>query len=91
MYYQFQMDRRCLSKVQVLLENKFWVVYMILKIMVSCCKLIFSGDTTVIVGVYGPVEVKLQKMMYDKASVEATYTAAKGPQSKFKTKVFESS
>ncbi|XP_033216881.1 exosome complex component RRP46 isoform X2 [Belonocnema kinseyi] len=40
-----------------------------------------QGDTTVIAGVYGPVDVKLQKMMYDKASVEATYTAAKGPPS----------
>lgn len=40
-----------------------------------------QGDTTVIAGVYGPVEVKLQKMLYDKANVEVTYNAAKGPPS----------
>lgn len=33
-------------------------------------------------GVYGPVEPKAQKMIYDKASVEVVYSPLKGPASK---------
>lgn len=40
------------------------------------------GDTAVIVGVNGPIEAKTQKMMYDRISVEVTYTPLKGPSSK---------
>ncbi|XP_043473734.1 exosome complex component RRP46 [Leptopilina heterotoma] len=40
-----------------------------------------QGDTSIISAVYGPVEAKVQKMLYDKAHVEVTYNAAKGPPS----------
>ncbi|XP_051162138.1 exosome complex component RRP46 [Leptopilina boulardi] len=40
-----------------------------------------QGDTTIISAVYGPVEAKVQKMLYDKAHVEVTYNAAQGPPS----------
>lgn len=42
------------------------------------------GDTAVVAGVYGPVETKPQKMIYDKAFVEVSYTPIKGPASKYK-------
>lgn len=42
------------------------------------------GDTAVVAGIYGPIEAKPQKMIYDKASVEVSYTPIKGPASKFK-------
>ncbi|XP_011139041.1 exosome complex component RRP46 [Harpegnathos saltator] len=38
-----------------------------------------QGDTTIIVGVNGPMEAKTQKMLYDRLSVEVTYTPTKGP------------
>lgn len=41
------------------------------------------GDTSIIAGVNGPMEVRSQKMAYDKVSVEVTYTPLKGPASKF--------
>lgn len=41
--------------------------------------MLMQGDTTVIAGVYGPVEAKPQKMIYDKAFVEVSYTPIKGP------------
>ena len=44
--------------------------------------LYISGNTTVIAGIYGPVEAKPQKMIYDKASVEVSYCPIKGPTSK---------
>ena len=44
--------------------------------------LYISGNTAVIAGIYGPVEAKLQKMIYDKASVEVSYSPIKGPTSK---------
>ncbi|XP_012258888.2 exosome complex component RRP46 [Athalia rosae] len=43
--------------------------------------MLMQGDTAVIAGVYGPVEGKPQKMMFDKASVEVLYSPAKGPPS----------
>lgn len=42
-----------------------------------------SGDTTVICGVYGPVEGKMTKLLYDRAVVEVTYSPAKGPPSSY--------
>ncbi|XP_029041317.1 exosome complex component RRP46 [Osmia bicornis bicornis] len=41
--------------------------------------MLMQGDTAVVAGVYGPVEPKLQKMIYDKAFVEVSYTPIKGP------------
>ncbi|KAF7386193.1 hypothetical protein HZH68_013325 [Vespula germanica] len=41
--------------------------------------MLMQGDTTVVAGVYGPVEPKAQKMIYDKASVEVVYSPVKGP------------
>ncbi|XP_031833544.2 exosome complex component Rrp46 [Nomia melanderi] len=41
--------------------------------------MLMQGDTTVIAGIYGPIEAKAQKMMYDKASVEVSYAPLKGP------------
>ncbi|XP_076659812.1 exosome complex component Rrp46 [Halictus rubicundus] len=41
--------------------------------------MLMQGDTTVTAGVYGPIEAKAQKMMYDKASVEVSYAPIKGP------------
>ncbi|XP_046831912.1 exosome complex component RRP46 [Vespa velutina] len=41
--------------------------------------MLMQGDTAVIAGVYGPVEPKAQKMIYDKASVEVVYSPVKGP------------
>lgn len=41
--------------------------------------MLMQGDTAVIVGVYGPIETKAQKMIYDKASVEVIYSPLKGP------------
>ncbi|EZA51873.1 hypothetical protein DMN91_013017 [Ooceraea biroi] len=38
-----------------------------------------QGDTAIIAGVNGPIEAKSQKMMYDRISVEVTYTPLKGP------------
>ncbi|XP_011159705.1 exosome complex component RRP46 [Solenopsis invicta] len=38
-----------------------------------------QGDTTIIVGVNGPLETRSQKMAYDRASIEVTYTPLKGP------------
>ncbi|XP_015589164.1 exosome complex component RRP46 [Cephus cinctus] len=38
-----------------------------------------QGDTAVVAGIYGPVEARVQKMMYDKASIEVVYTPIKGP------------
>ncbi|XP_072389702.1 exosome complex component RRP46 [Diabrotica undecimpunctata] len=40
--------------------------------------LLSEGNTTVIAGVYGPVEVKLQKLLNDKASVECHYKPKSG-------------
>ncbi|XP_043273040.1 exosome complex component RRP46 [Venturia canescens] len=40
-----------------------------------------QGNTSCIAGVYGPVEARLQKMIYDKASVEVTFSPLKGPPS----------
>ncbi|XP_015185058.1 PREDICTED: exosome complex component RRP46 [Polistes dominula] len=42
--------------------------------------MLMQGDTAVIAGVYGPIEAKAQKMIYDKASVEVVYSPLKGPQ-----------
>lgn len=36
------------------------------------------GDTTVMAGIYGPLEVKMQKMLIDKASVECCYRPKTG-------------
>ncbi|KAG7202737.1 hypothetical protein KM043_009911 [Ampulex compressa] len=41
--------------------------------------MLMQGTTTVIAGVYGPVEGKPQRMMHDKASVEVYYSPIKGP------------
>lgn len=41
-----------------------------------------TGDSAIIVGVNGPIEAKSQKMLYDRISIEATYTPVKGPSSK---------
>ncbi|XP_069672682.1 exosome complex component RRP46 [Periplaneta americana] len=37
-----------------------------------------QGNTAVVTGVYGPVEVKLQRILIDKASVEALYRPKSG-------------
>ncbi|KAJ8966443.1 hypothetical protein NQ317_012684 [Molorchus minor] len=37
-----------------------------------------EGETTVIAGIYGPVEVKMQKVINDKASVECSYRPKSG-------------
>lgn len=44
--------------------------------LTSYCMLL--GDTTVMAGVYGPVEVKMQKVLIDKASVECCYRPKTG-------------
>ena len=41
--------------------------------------MLMQGDTAVLAGVYGPVESKPQKMIYDKACVEVSYIPIKGP------------
>ncbi|XP_043679404.1 exosome complex component RRP46 [Vespula pensylvanica] len=41
--------------------------------------MLMQGDTTVVAGVYGPVESKAVKMIYDKASLEVVYCPVKGP------------
>ncbi|XP_017766963.1 PREDICTED: exosome complex component RRP46 [Eufriesea mexicana] len=41
--------------------------------------MLMQGDTAVVAGIYGPIEAKPQKMIYDKASVEVSYTPIKGP------------
>ncbi|KAK2580600.1 hypothetical protein KPH14_007719 [Odynerus spinipes] len=41
--------------------------------------MLMQGDTAVMAGIYGPVEPKAQKMIYDKASVEVVYSPVKGP------------
>ncbi|CAL7950052.1 unnamed protein product [Xylocopa violacea] len=41
--------------------------------------MLMQGDTAVIAGIYGPIEAKPQKMIYDKASVEVSYIPIKGP------------
>ncbi|XP_076165722.1 exosome complex component Rrp46 [Ptiloglossa arizonensis] len=38
-----------------------------------------QGDTAVLAGIYGPVEAKPQKMIYNKASVEVSYVPVRGP------------
>lgn len=40
------------------------------------------GNTAVVAGIYGPIEAKPQKMIYDKASIEVSYIPVKGPASK---------
>ncbi|KAI4475290.1 hypothetical protein M0802_015217 [Mischocyttarus mexicanus] len=40
---------------------------------------ILQCETSVIAGVYGPIEAKPQKMIYDKASIEVVYSPLKGP------------
>ncbi|KZC06535.1 PREDICTED: exosome complex component RRP46 [Dufourea novaeangliae] len=41
--------------------------------------MLMQGDTAVVAGVYGPIEAKLQKMMYDKAYVDVSYVPVRGP------------
>ncbi|KAH0947073.1 hypothetical protein HN011_008910 [Eciton burchellii] len=41
--------------------------------------MLMQGDTAVIAGVNGPIEAKSQKMIYDRISIEVTYTPLKGP------------
>ncbi|XP_017890063.1 exosome complex component RRP46 [Ceratina calcarata] len=41
--------------------------------------MLMHGDTAVVAGIYGPIEAKPQKMIYDKASVEVSYSPIKGP------------
>ncbi|KOX76988.1 Exosome complex component RRP46 [Melipona quadrifasciata] len=41
--------------------------------------MLMQGNTAVIAGIYGPVEAKPQKMIYDKASIEVSYSPIKGP------------
>ncbi|CAK9814023.1 Exosome complex component RRP46 [Anthophora quadrimaculata] len=41
--------------------------------------MLMQGFTAVMAGIYGPLEAKPQKMMYDKATVEVTYSPIKGP------------
>lgn len=41
--------------------------------------MLMQGDTTVVAGVYGPIEAKPQRMKYDKSSVEVVYSPLKGP------------
>ncbi|XP_076637754.1 exosome complex component Rrp46 [Colletes latitarsis] len=38
-----------------------------------------QGDTAVVAGVYGPIEAKPQKMIYNKAFVDVSYVPIKGP------------
>lgn len=47
--------------------------------MPDSSSIFMQGDTTVTVGIYGPVEGRLQKMMYDKANVEVVFSSIKGP------------
>lgn len=37
-----------------------------------------SGETVFLAAVYGPVEVKLQKIQIDRATVEATFRSSSG-------------
>ncbi|KAJ8925702.1 hypothetical protein NQ315_009549 [Exocentrus adspersus] len=37
-----------------------------------------EGETVVMAGIYGPIEVKMQKMLIDKASVECNYRPKRG-------------
>ncbi|XP_076233844.1 exosome complex component Rrp46 [Calliopsis andreniformis] len=41
--------------------------------------MLMQGNTAVLAGIYGPIESKPQKMMYDKASVEVSYIPIRGP------------
>ncbi|XP_053984647.1 exosome complex component RRP46 [Hylaeus anthracinus] len=41
--------------------------------------MLMQGDTAVVVGIYGPIEAKPQKMVYNKAAVEVSYVPIKGP------------
>ncbi|XP_015110720.1 exosome complex component RRP46 [Diachasma alloeum] len=40
-----------------------------------------QGDTCIAAGVYGPIEARLAKMMYDKAHIEVVFSPIKGPPS----------
>ncbi|XP_058806531.1 exosome complex component RRP46 [Phymastichus coffea] len=40
-----------------------------------------QGDTSVIAGIYGPIEAKERKIIHNKATVEATFAPIKGPPS----------
>ncbi|XP_076665637.1 exosome complex component Rrp46 [Andrena cerasifolii] len=41
--------------------------------------MLMQGDTAVLAGIYGPIESKPQRMIYDKACVEVSYIPIKGP------------
>ncbi|XP_003696793.1 exosome complex component RRP46 [Apis florea] len=41
--------------------------------------MLMQGNTAVVAGIYGPIEAKPQKMIYDKASIEVSYIPVKGP------------
>uniref|UniRef100_A0A0C9RXY7 EXOSC5_0 protein n=1 Tax=Fopius arisanus TaxID=64838 RepID=A0A0C9RXY7_9HYME len=43
--------------------------------------MLMQGDTCVAAGVYGPIEARLAKMMYDKAHIEVVFSPVKGPPS----------
>lgn len=43
----------------------------------------FPGETAAIAGIYGPVEVKPNKILIEKASVEVIYRPKSGLPSKF--------
>ncbi|PBC33819.1 Exosome complex exonuclease RRP46 [Apis cerana cerana] len=41
--------------------------------------MLMQGNTAAVAGIYGPIEAKPQKMIYDKASIEVSYIPVKGP------------
>lgn len=71
------MARLCLVKAR----DYFWII--------PYFKRWFLGETTVIAGVYGPVEAKMQKVLIDKASVECHYRPKSGLPGK--VKIFQNS
>lgn len=48
-----------------------------------------SGETSVIAGIYGPIEARIQRVLHNKAAIQATFGPIKGPPSMLFIKFFE--
>lgn len=65
-------------------NSNFTFINMALTCTNKLRNLFFIGDTTVMAGIYGPVEVKMKHVLIDKASVECCYRPKSGvPGEKF--------
>lgn len=57
--YCLSSQRMSSNRVDSFISVSFWI-----------CINVFSGDTSILAGVYGPAEVKVSKEIYDRATVE---------------------